>query len=51
MAKARRPENAPPVAAEVYNNAIRVCVSFGRYHFDMIRIAPGKKPALEIEAH
>ena len=46
MAKARRPEKAPPVAAEVYRIAIRVWVSLGRYQFEMIRIAPGRKPAL-----
>lgn len=47
MPYARRPENAPPVAAEVYRRAMRVCVSFGRYHLEMRRIAPGKNPALE----
>lgn len=25
---------------------MRVCVSFGRYHFDMISTAPGRNPAL-----
>lgn len=46
MAKASKPENAPPVAAEVYRIAMRVCVSFGRYQFAITRIAPGRKPAL-----
>lgn len=47
MAKANSPETAPPVAAELYSNAIRLCVSFGRYHCEIIRMAPGKNPALE----
>jgi hypothetical protein len=48
MAKAKTPENAPPVAAEVYKIATRVWVSKGRYHLEIMRSAPGKKPALRI---
>jgi hypothetical protein len=45
---ASRPEKAPPEAADVYKIAMRVCVSFGRYHFEITSTAPGRKPALEI---
>lgn len=47
MPNAKRPENAPPDAAEVYSIAMRVCISFGKYHFEMINTAPGRNPALE----
>lgn len=47
MANARIPENAPPDAADVYRIAIHVCVSLGRYHLEIIKIAPGRKPALQ----
>lgn len=46
MANASNPENAPPDAADEYKRAIRVCVSSGRYHFEIRRMAPGKNPAL-----
>ena len=45
MPKASKPENAPPDAAEVYKSASRVCVSFGIYHLEMIKMAPGNRPA------
>lgn len=47
MANASNPEKAPAEALAVKNSATRVCDSFGMYHLEMSRMAPGKKPALE----
>lgn len=46
MPKANKPENAPAIAEAVKNMAILVWLSPGKYHFEMMRIAPGKNPAL-----
>jgi hypothetical protein len=43
---ANKPEKAPAIALAVKKIAMRVWLSPGRYHFEMSRMAPGKKPAL-----
>jgi hypothetical protein len=43
---ANKPEKAPAIALAVKKIAMRVWLSPGRYHFEMSKIAPGKKPAL-----
>jgi hypothetical protein len=43
---ANKPEKAPAIALAVKKIAMRVWLSPGRYHLEMRRMAPGKKPAL-----
>lgn len=43
---ANKPEKAPAIALAVKKIAMRVWLSPGRYHFEMSKMAPGKKPAL-----
>lgn len=45
--KASNPEKAPAIALAVKKMAILVWLSCGIYHFEISKIAPGKKPALQ----